>query len=53
MRAPLFTGLLLCTLLGACGQTGPLYLPGDAPESRAVIPGPVEAADPAAPGSAE
>ena len=24
-----FTALLLIFLLGACGQTGPLYIPGD------------------------
>lgn len=33
---------LLMSLLAACGQTGPLYLPGEAPPPRATTPIPVE-----------
>ena len=42
--------VLLTTVLAGCGQTGPLYLPGAAPEqtgTEASQPDPVE--DPAAP----
>lgn len=41
---------LLMSLLAGCGQTGPLYLPGEAPPPRATSPVPIQpAADPAAP----
>ena len=33
---PLIVVSLLILLLSACGQTGPLYLPKDAPEPAAV-----------------
>lgn len=29
-----FATLMLLALLGGCGQTGPLYLPGEEPEPR-------------------
>ncbi len=31
--------LTLLGLLSGCGQTGPLYLPGEEPERRSTIPG--------------
>ena len=31
--------LTLLGLLAGCGQTGPLYLPGEEPESRSSMPG--------------
>lgn len=31
------TALLLCLLLSACGQTGPLYAPGTDPDTGAPV----------------
>lgn len=31
--------LTLLGLLAGCGQTGPLYLPGEEPERRSTVPG--------------
>lgn len=47
-RLPL---ILATTLLGACGQTGPLYLPDEGIETPVEVRGPPAAAPAATPGT--
>ncbi|QFU77123.1 hypothetical protein EY643_16485 [Halioglobus maricola] len=44
MRSPVvrIAALVMPALLVACGQTGPLYLPGEAPQPRSSQPAPAE-----------
>lgn len=45
----MLAAIITLTLLGACGQTGPLYLPGEEPPGRSTARGDsADAGDPAA-----